>query len=97
MPVKVISRRVFRVDCKDELVALLQRLRKNAEKQKGFMSRASYSNLKDPGECVVISEWKTVDHWIRWKDKGKVKELQARIDSLIGEKTVFDVFVPEKF
>jgi heme oxygenase (mycobilin-producing) len=97
MPVKVISRRVFRIDCKNELIELLKRLRKNAEKQEGFVSRAAYSNISDPGEYVVISEWKTVDHWIRWKDKDKVKKLQAKIDSLIGEKTVFDVFVPEKF
>lgn len=97
MQVKIISRRVFRIDQKDKLVPLLQQLRKHAEKQKGFISRATYSSLNDPGEYIVISEWKTADDWINWMNKNKTREIQGNIDSLIGEKTFFDVFKPEEY
>ena len=97
MHVKIISRRVFKIKQKDKLIPLLKKLRKNAEKQKGFISRITYSNLHDPGEYIVLSEWKTADDWIEWMAKKKTRKIQSDIDSLIGEKTFFDVFRPEEF
>ena len=97
MYVKVISRRSFRLSEKDSLTPLLEKLRKSAESEKGFISRTTYSSLNDPGEVIVISEWKNADNWIEWMNKKRVKKLQWKIDSLIGEKTFFDVYRPEKF
>ena len=97
MYVKIISRRVFKIKQKEKLIPLLLKLRKLAEKQKGFISRTTYSSLSDPGEYIVLSEWKTADDWIEWMDKKKTRKIQGDIDSLIGEKTFFDVFRPEKF
>jgi heme-degrading monooxygenase HmoA len=97
MAVMVISKRVFRIEQRDKLIPLLQQLRNNAKKQKGFISRATYSSMNDPGEYIVISEWETVSSWRKWMDKKKTWEIQGKIDSLIGEKTVFDVYKPEKY
>jgi heme-degrading monooxygenase HmoA len=97
MPVKVISKRVFKIEQRDKLIPLLQELRNHAKKQKGFISRATFSSLTDPGEYIVISEWETVDYWRKWMDKKTTWEIQAKIDSLIGEKTFFDVYKPENF
>ena len=97
MYVKVISRRVFRLSEKDTLTPLLKELRKSAEREKGFISRTTYSSLNDPGEVIVISEWKAADDWIEWMNKKKVKKIQWEIDSVIGEKTFFDVYRPEDF
>ena len=97
MSVLVISKRVFRIEKRDELIPLLQKLRNHAKKQKGFIDRATYSSMNDPGEYIVVSEWETVSSWRKWKDKKKVYDIQGKIDSLIGEKTIFDVFKPEEF
>ncbi len=97
MNAKIISRRNFRIDQKDQLIPLLKKLRKSAEQQKGFMARSTYSSLNDPGEYLVISEWETVDHWAKWMDNKKIKKIQGDIDSLIGEKTFFDVYKQEEF
>jgi heme-degrading monooxygenase HmoA len=97
MNAKIISRRNFRIDKKDKLIPLLKKLRKSAEQQKGFVSRSTYSSLNDPGEYLVISEWETVDHWAKWMDKKTTKQTQSAIDSLIGEKTFFDVYKQEDF
>jgi len=66
MSVLIIIKRVFRMDQSKQLVPLLQKLREESEKQPGFISRTTYSKLNDPGELVVIMEWKTVDDWINW-------------------------------
>ena len=97
MPVTVISKRVFKIEQRDKLVPLLQQLRNKAKKQKGFISRATYSSMNDLGEYIVISEWETVSSWRKWMDKKKTWEIQSKIDSLIGEKTVFDVYKPENY
>ena len=49
MPVMVISRRMFKIEQREKLIPLLQQLRNHAKKQKGFISRATYSSINDPG------------------------------------------------
>lgn len=97
MSVMVIIKRVFRMDQTTELVSLLRELRARSEKQPGFISRTTYSKLNDPGECIVINEWKTADDWINWMSQKDARELQWQIDSLIGEKTSFEIYKPEDF
>ena len=97
MYVKVISRRQFRIEQKDKLIPLLKRLRKLAEKHKGFVSRSTYSSLNDTGEHIVISEWKSTDDWVKWMDRKKTRKIQGDIDSLIGEKTFFDIYRPKTY
>ena len=97
MQITAISKRVFKIKKNDELIPLLKKLRKSAEKQKGFISRATFTNVNDSTENIVINEWKSEEHWQKWMKKNKVKEIQDKIDSLIGENTVFDVYFPEPF
>lgn len=97
MQVKIISRRVFKMNQKDRLVPLLKKLREHAETQQGFISRGTYSSLNDPGEYIVISEWESADQWIEWMNLPEIRDIQGHIDSLIGEKTFFDVYKPEEF
>ena len=52
---------------RDKLIPLLKDLRELASKQKGFVSRFTYSNLNDPGEYIISSEWDTADNWIEWR------------------------------
>lgn len=97
MHIKVMSRRLFRISQSEGLVPLLKDLRTSAEKADGFISRATYSKLDDPGEVLVISEWKSVDSWSEWMHDASVRKIQWKIDSLIGEKTIFDVYKPEDY
>jgi heme-degrading monooxygenase HmoA len=97
MSVLIIIKRVFRMDQTKQLVPLLKKLRIEAEKQPGFISRTTYSKLNDPGELVVVMEWATVGEWLKWMDNEEAKDLQWQIDSIIGEKTFFDIYKPEDF
>lgn len=97
MSVIVISKREFHIEKNDKLIPLLKKLRKHAKKQKGFVSRATYTNINNPGENIVISEWKKEEQWQKWMKNEKVLKIQSRIDSLIGERTVFEVYKPENY
>lgn len=97
MSVMVISKRVFRINNTEKLVPLLKKLRIISEKQPGYISRITYSRLNDPGECVVVSKWETADDWSNWMNTKETREIQWQIDSLLGEKTTFEIYKPEDF
>lgn len=97
MSVTVIIKRVFRMDQTQQLVPLLKELRQRSEQQPGYISRTTYSKMSDPGVLIVIAEWETADDWMNWMSKEESKELQWKIDSIIGEKTSFEVYKPEDF
>ncbi len=97
MNVKVISRRTFKRSNSEKLIPLLRKLREQAEMAKGFVSRKTYSKLDDPDHFIIISEWQTADDWSNWMYQPEVREIQWQIDSLIGEKTFFDIYRPEDF
>lgn len=97
MNVMVISKRVFRVKHRDKLAPLLQKLRDISEKQPGFISRTTYSKLNDPGEYIVVSKWETADAWGNCMGLKEAKEIQWQIDSLIGERTSFELYKAEDF
>jgi heme-degrading monooxygenase HmoA len=42
-------------------------------------------------------EWESADDWINWMNQREAIDLQWQIDRIIGEKTVFEVYKPEKF
>ena len=97
MSVTVISKRVFNINKNKKLISLLKKLRKHAEKQKGLISRATFTNINDAVDNIVISEWKSEKHWKKWLKEKEVRKILGKIDSLIGEKTVFDVYSQQPY
>ena len=97
MSVVVISKRIFNINKPEKLIPLLKNLREHAKKQKGFVSRKTYSSVTNPGEFITISKWKTKEHFEAWQKQQVTRELQYDVDSIIGEKTVYEVYQPESF
>ncbi len=85
------------MDKTKQLKPLLKELRKKSQKQPGFLSRTTYSNVGDPGELIVLSEWESMEDWMRWMENKEAKELQWKVDSIIGEKTSFEIYRPEEY
>lgn len=97
MSVMIVIKRVFRMDQTGQLLPLLKELRTKSEKQPGYISRTTYSKVNDPGELLVIAEWETMDDWMAWMSKKEAKDLQWKIDHIIGERTIFEVYKPEDY
>ncbi len=94
MPVQVIIKRKWLVDKPGELLPLLTELRSLAKEQPGYISGETLRSLDDPEDFLVVAKWETVDDWQKWFQCKERRDLQGRVDSLIGEKTFYEVFEP---
>jgi heme-degrading monooxygenase HmoA len=92
MSIKVMIKRKWQVDKPEELLPLLAALRATAREQPGFISGETLRSLDDPEDFLVISIWETADDWKKWMQNKKRRDLQGEVDSLIGEKTFYDMF-----
>jgi heme-degrading monooxygenase HmoA len=92
MPIQVIIKRKWQVDKPEALLPLLPELRALAQNQSGYISGETLKSLDAPDMYMVFSRWKTVDDWNEWFSSKKRREIQGKVDSLIGEKTFYEVF-----
>ena len=94
MPIQVIIKRKWETDKPEALFPLLTELRSLAEKQPGYISGETLRSLDDPDKYLVFSKWETVDDWKNWLQSKERRDLQGEVDSLIGEKTFYEIFEP---
>ena len=92
MPVQVIIKRKFQVDDPERLVPLLAELRTRAKNQPGYISGETLRSLDSPDEYLVVSKWETADEWMKWLHSKERRDIQGQVDSMIGEKTFYEIF-----
>ena len=92
MPVKVIIKRKWKIEQPEELLPLLSELRSQAQKQAGYISGETLRSLDDPGDFMVISEWETSDDWNKWSQSKERRDIQHKVDSLIGERSFYEIY-----
>jgi heme-degrading monooxygenase HmoA len=94
MPVQVIIKRKLQIDSPKNLIPLLTQLRNHAKNQPGYISGETLKSLDNPEEYLVVSVWKTADDWNKWFQSKERRDIQGQVDSLIGERTFYEVFEP---
>ncbi len=94
MAVHVIIKRKFTMNQPDKIIPLLKELNTRAQGQPGCISKVTLQSTEEPGEYLVVSVWETVEDWNRWFMDPERKEIQNRVDSVIGERTFYEVFTP---
>ena len=92
MPVHVIIKRKWKIGNPEKLFPLLKELRSQAKEQPGFLSSQTLRNSDDIKYYVVISRWESAKHWEKWLLSRERRDIQGKVDSLIGEKTFYEVF-----
>ncbi len=92
MAVQVIIKRKFKVDNPEELIPLLTELRIRAKDQPGYISGETLRSLDNPEDYLVFSKWETADDWKKWLHSKERRDIQGKVDSLIGEKTFHEIF-----
>ena len=94
MSVHVMSKRKFKIEETEKMISLLGELSSRSKEQPGHISRETLRSLDNPGEYLVRVEWETVESWDKWLHSKERRDIQGKIDSIIGEKTFFEVFEP---
>ncbi len=95
--IKVMIKRRAPADKQKELLDLITKLRSEASKQAGYISGETLHSSDKPDEFLVISIWDDDLFWKKWIATDERKEIQAKIDKLLGKKTTYDIYhYPEK-
>lgn len=94
MAVKVFIKRKVAQGKQEELLELIKRLRSLAVGQPGYISGETLwsASAPDISMVVVISTWASVEDWEAWKSSKDRRDLQARIDGLLGQETTYDTY-----
>jgi heme-degrading monooxygenase HmoA len=71
---------------------LLKELRSRATVQPGYISGETLRKIDTPDEYLVISTWESVEDWSKWSTSQERKEIQGKIDTLLGGKTEHAIF-----
>ena len=94
MSVKILIKRHVPESVHHDLVNLLQKMRSLTLKQPGYISGRTLFNVENPQDCLVISEWQTLEDWYRWMKNPERDAIQDKIDAEIGEATEYSVYAP---
>lgn len=92
MSVHVVIKRKFKMNQPDTLIPLLHELQVRAALQKGYQSTDILQSTENPEDFLVISKWDTEESWQAWYTSTERRELQGQVDSLIGERTFYEIF-----
>ena len=90
----MIKRKIQQGPQARKLVPLILQLRALATYQPGYISGKTLFNVENPADCLVISEWQTLDDWYRWLKSKERAEIQNKIDALTGEQTEYNIYAP---
>jgi len=92
MAVKIIIRRKISPEKENQVLPLLLQLRSKATIQPGYISGETLRRIDSPDEVLVISTWQSVDTWRAWENSEERKQLQAKIDEILGEETQYSIY-----
>lgn len=92
MTIKVLLKRQVPEDKAQALKERIDQLRAVTTGQPGYLSGETLRRIDRPGECLVVSKWKTRGDWERWFAHPERAALQQKIDDLLGSATTYEVY-----
>jgi heme-degrading monooxygenase HmoA len=92
MAIKILIKRRLPLDKVHEMTEMLRKLRILATQQEGYISGETLRRLDNPEEFLVISNWQSLEDWQKWLSNRQRKELQSRIDTVLGRETTYEVY-----
>ena len=69
------------------VVPLILQLRTLATYEPGYISGRTLYNVENPEDCLVVSEWQTLEDWYQWMKNKERDAIQTKIEAEIGEST----------
>ena len=92
MSIQVMIKRKLRIQKPKDLMPLLEELHTSAMEQPGYISGETLQSLENPDKYIVVSKWETAEDWDKWLKSKKRRDIQGRVDSLIGERTFYEIY-----
>ncbi len=92
MSIRVLVKRVVPAHKAADVMPLLLELRTHATNQPGYISGETLRRVDNPGEQLVISNWKTLESWRAWLTSEERLRIQEKVDRLLGETTHYEIY-----
>ena len=90
----MIKRKIKQGPRARKAVPLILQLRTLATYQPGYISGRTLFNVENPEDCLVISEWRTLEDWYKWMKSNERDAIQTKIEAETGEPTEYSVYAP---
>jgi heme-degrading monooxygenase HmoA len=92
MAIVVLIKRTVPDDKVKDMMPLFRKLRTLCLDRPGYISGTTLRRLDKPNEYLVMSTWELLEDWKDWKKSQERKEVQAKIASLIGRETQYEIY-----
>jgi heme-degrading monooxygenase HmoA len=73
-------------------VVLINKLRAAIVGQPGYLSSETLKRVDNAGEILVVSKWQSRFYWQQWFESRERTEIQSLIDTLVGDKTIYEIY-----
>jgi heme-degrading monooxygenase HmoA len=92
MAVKILIKRIVPEDKAKEMIRLFREIRSLATNHSGYITGETLRSMDRPDMFLVISTWHSSGDWKKWLASKDRKEIQDKIDDLLGGKTEYEMF-----
>ncbi|MBC8443483.1 MAG: antibiotic biosynthesis monooxygenase, partial [Deltaproteobacteria bacterium] len=75
-----------------DLIPLFREIRMLANSQPGYITGETLKSMDNPEKFMVISTWQSASDWKNWLTSSQRRDIQSRIDVLLGGETDYEVF-----
>ena len=90
--IKIHIRRKVPEDKADDLKLLINQLRGVTMGTPGYVAGETLKRSDKPGESMVVTKWQSEFYWNQWLQSKDRAEIQEKIDQLLGEDTVYEIY-----
>lgn len=90
--IKIHIRRKVPQDKADDLKLLINQLRGVTMGTPGYVAGETLKRSDKPEESMVVTKWQSEFYWNQWLQSKERAEIQEKIDQLLGEDTVYEIY-----
>ena len=90
--IKIHIKRKVPPEKREDLLVLINQLRALTMGQPGYIAGETLQRVDQLGESLVVAKWQSADYWQQWLQNKARSEIQDKIDQLLGEETIYEIY-----
>jgi len=92
MPIKVLIKRRFKERYVNEINKVIKELRFGAMDQEGYITGETMWDHEDPFRVVIVSNWRSIDHWNKWKNSDLRKSIEQKLIEFSDGEAEYEIY-----
>ena len=94
MSIKIVIERKFKEAVVPETLEIIDEIRMQALRDKGYIGGETVVNVDDDREVLVFSAWSSVEDWKTWYDKKEWEGLEKKLAPQLVEPVKIRALMP---